>query len=440
AVRQLVQIRHLAPQQVDRRQLEDCRLVVVAGVETPQMLTELLRDYVEQGGQLLIAAGGDFEPGIWNSRGWLEGAGILPLPLKRDPIGRIPDETSAELQPFFLAPESLSDERFAVAEATREDLDDLYREPLFFKAVDVETDPGVLTALLQADQERETVRRRQAVSAAGDGPTAEQSNRPHWLLWGHDRLSPDADESIETVARRQQPQVLAKFSNGKPFLVERRIGRGDVLFVSTGVMTKWNNLTRTNAVVLLDRLLRGMLVRTLPRRNYGTNERALLAVALADRRADFTLMRPGGVHEPLFVDALGADQFAVSVRQLTQRGTYKVVAHHPAETSSTVGSDRGSRATERIWQVELAVNGPADESDLTALGEVELRKRLGDSTVRWVARGEPIRLEGAAVSGQDFWKYLLAGTLVALLLELTVLARSQAATAQPASLVGEASR
>jgi hypothetical protein len=451
AVRQLVHVRHLAAHQVERQHLEDCRLVVIAGVESPQTLTTLLREYVEQGGELLIAAGADFDAVAWTSQGWLEGGGVLPLPLKAEAVGRVPDDTSTDLQPFFLAPDTMTDERFAVADASRDDLDDLYRTPLFFKAVAVDAEQRVFDELLQGDAAREAATRRDEADlanvpngTANENRPVESELRPHWLLWGRDRLGLDPEESADIVARRQRPQILAKYSNGLPFLVERRVGRGDVLFVSTGLISGWNNLTRTNAVVLLDRLLRNMLVRTLPRRNYGTNERAAFAVAPADRRADFTLACPGGTNEPLFVDAIGPERFAVTLRNLTQRGLYRLSAEKLIESNRPAAADSGSRASstralraDRLWQVDLAVNGPSDESDLTTIGEVDLRQRLGEASVRWVARGEPIRLEGAAVRGQEFWKWLMAAALVGLLLELAVLARSQAATTPAATLAPE---
>jgi len=37
----------------------------------------LLRDYVKQGGQLLIAAGAEFNPDAWNAAAWKDGEGIL---------------------------------------------------------------------------------------------------------------------------------------------------------------------------------------------------------------------------------------------------------------------------------------------------------------------------------------------------------------------------
>jgi hypothetical protein len=184
-----------------------------------------------------------------------------------------------------------------------------------------------------------------------------------------------------------------------------------------------------------------MLVSTLPRRNYGTNERAVFAVAPADRRADFSLARPGGTSEPLFVDAIGPERFAVTLRNLTQRGDYRLSAGKLIESARPTAADAGSRTSvaravhaDRLWQVDLAVNGPADESDLQAIGEVEFQKRLGDAGVRWVAQGEPIRLEGAAVRGQEFWKWLMAAALAGLILELAVLSRSHAATSQKVAL------
>jgi hypothetical protein len=60
---------------------------------------------------------------------------------------------------------------------------------------------------------------------------------------------------------------------------------------------------------------------------------------------------------------------------------------------------------------------------IDANAEVEI------TAFRWVPRGEPIRLEGAAVQGQEFWKWLMAAALACLLLELAILTRSQVATA-----------
>jgi hypothetical protein len=271
-------------------------------------------------------------------------------------------------------------------------------------------------------------------------PITDGDFEKRWLLWGAGQTSSDNEFSPETIARREQPQVLASYSNGAPFLVERRVGRGDIVFVSTGVLSSWNNLTKTNAVVLLDRLLRGMLARTLPRRNYGTSERAVIPVPPADRRAEFSLARPGGASEGVFVDAIGSESFAIGLKNLAQRGIYRLLAHRIAESAAAQGRDSALSATgapraraahaDRLWQLELAVNGPADESELKAVTELELRERLGAAPIRWLARGEPIKLEGATVSGQEFWKWLMAAALACLIVEMAILIRSHFATAK----------
>jgi hypothetical protein len=457
--RQLISIRHVTADQVERQYLEDCRLVVVAGIESPAGLTPLLREYVEQGGRLVIAAGGNFDPLVWTSSAWLEGAGILPLPLKPEPVGLLPDESAGRIEPFFLAPETMSDDDLRIEDASREELDDLYRTPLFFKAVAADASGAVLEALDRADVERqiETQKRREAArrreaekSGAGNGDAAQRSadeakadafgdggEKTEWLLWARDQADPGVDDSPEKVAARQRPRILAAFSNGVPFLVERRIGRGEVLFISSGVYTGWNNLMRTNAVLILDRLLRGELSRTLPRRNFETQEHAVFPIDPTDRRNELSLERPAGNPESLFVDAVGPDRYAITLRHLTQRGHYRLAADRPAESPAAAGAEARQRAGEaarrgspsnRLWQIDLAVNGPQEESELQALGEGDLRERLAGAPVRWVSRGEAIGLDGAAVRGQEFWKWLMAAALTCLVLELAILALSHLST------------
>ena len=104
AVRQLISIRHVTPDRVELQYLEDAGWLVVAGIETPASLTPLLREYVEQGGQLLIAAGGNFDPAAWTNSAQGDASGNSSLPLKTEPIGRIPDESAGKIDPFYLSP------------------------------------------------------------------------------------------------------------------------------------------------------------------------------------------------------------------------------------------------------------------------------------------------------------------------------------------------
>ena len=101
--RQLIRIQHVKIDEVDTELLEYARLVVMAGVENPGPAVDVLREYVEQGGQLFIAAGGGFDPVAWNEEGWNGGRGILPSPLQPVAVGKLPGDGVKELNPFFIS-------------------------------------------------------------------------------------------------------------------------------------------------------------------------------------------------------------------------------------------------------------------------------------------------------------------------------------------------
>ena len=104
--RQLVQVRHLKP---DRLESGAASGRPAGGDGRPdQSAAEpatlaLLRQYVEQGGSVVLAAGGDFDPAAWTQGAWNDGLGILPAPLKPTPIGTIPSLARGKtLRPFQL--------------------------------------------------------------------------------------------------------------------------------------------------------------------------------------------------------------------------------------------------------------------------------------------------------------------------------------------------
>lgn len=433
--RQVVQVRHVSRDELTQETLHDARLVVMAGVSQPAELVPLLRDFVRQGGQLVIAAGADFDPAEWSKDGWLDGDGILPAPLKSRPVGQLPEEATGQLQPFQLAPQSMVAEEFFVDQSSRQELEDLYRGPLFFKAVAAEVDDAMLKKLLDADLRRiaadrkaydEIETQRKAISAkqAQGTLSAEEQARQqtaeqelseksrNWLRWQAPVSDAERRMSPEQRAKLAQPRVLASYSNGLPFLVERRVGRGSVLLCTSGVQSNWNTLSRSNAILLFDQLLRARLARTLPVRSIGTPAEFVLPVDPANRRAEFTLERPGGLKETLSVDALGADHYGLTLKNLTQRGHYRITA-----SAATTDGQPG----EPLWDVLLAANGPAQESELQPITAVQLSERAGQqANLRWIAAGQPISLDGTEVAGLNLWAWLLGAVLLLLFAEMAL--------------------
>ena len=242
--------------------------------------------------------------------------------------------------------------------------------------------------------------------------------QPSWLAWP-ERQADESDVKPATLAERTRPRVLAEFDNHLPFLVERTIGRGRVLLVTTGVLSNWNTLPKDKAVFIYDRLLRGMLAGTLPERTLTSAEQ--ITIPVVDRNGMYTLKRPGmsegQAPEVLQVDALGADLYGVTLSNLTARGIYTVTA-----VKGDVSAENEAAAA-KLWEVNLAVNGPARESELATIDPVSLKERMGDANYRWVGPGEQISLEGAQVRFQDLWKWLIMLVLAGLLAEMLILAR-----------------
>jgi hypothetical protein len=401
--RQPIEIRHTTIDQLERRMLEDARLVVIAGAESPEGAVPLLREYVLQGGPLLIAAGGAFRPDAWTEHAWLDGQGILPAPLAAEPFGETPDEALGRLSPFYLDFDSLQHDDFQIEGESRESLQDLYRLPLFFKAVQVESADETFASLADV--------------------AAEPIEFP-WLSWRSGNSSPTAGAVPRESAPGRPARVLARFAeNGLPCLIERRLGDGRVLFFATGTYSDWNTLAKTNAVLLFDRIARRLLQGTVPQYNYETAARITLPIE-SGRRWQYTLKRPSGAEDHLTVDALAADAYGVTVRNAGTSGHYRLTAYHVAPGAELDDDGFSAGGDRRV--IPLAINGPARESELEWLDALALRERLGDAPFRWIETYEPISLEGAQIRGRNLWKPLVMLVLAGLLLEMLLLAQPHA--------------
>jgi hypothetical protein len=465
APRQLVEVRHLTLDDLTQDVLADARLVVVAGLHDPAASTALLREYVQQGGQLVIAAGGTFDPEAWNDAGWNGGAGILPLPLLKQPIGEVPEAAGSELKIFHLSFESLlGEDFFQLANVPESELRDLYSEPFFFKAVEVDATAETLSAwrdaeikrlekedalLRAANEQREEIAAREAEgqlsdtdrSAKRDIEARLRAMRPQWLTWAaaagnfaasqEDSLPLDPAERalrIQTLAQNHTPQVLARFDTDRrpPYLVSRRIGRGEVIFAASGLSSSWNTLSTTSAVLIFDRILRSMTQSTLPRRNYPAMERLVLPLPREEPNLTVSLARPGQrlAEEPLDVGYIGAGQSAeavergVTVTGLLERGVYRVAGFR-----STSGNDLPPEARDKpVWEVPIVISGSGEESQLDPLSREQFETLAAGANLRWIGPAEDISLAGVAIRGQTSWWWLVLLVLVLLVLEMSVLA------------------
>lgn len=426
--RRLIHIEHVRPEQLTQELLETARLVVVAGLEKPdEAMVPLLRDFVRQGGPLVILAGGDFDAATWNERGWLSGRGILPVPLELKSLGYTPDEAPQQLQPFYASFASMQHDFFLVEGEESRLLESLFEATPFFKAVQADLNSTVLSELLSSETKRFSEEKRfldqysaRRDSAKSTANTDEDDRRyrdiePAWWTWRSPLSLVDRSLEPEELAQREQPRVLATFDgNHRAFVVERRIGAGRVVFFTSGVTSNWNLLRGSGAMYLFHRTFCQLMERTLPQRNFLAGEKITLPV---ERRADvrYSVIRASGVKEPLSVDAISANASGVTVRRPLIAGPYMI-------SSELVDTTAPGSASNKLDEIPLAVNGAEHESDLITLSVGDLQQKLGHDDVRVLAADDPIRIEGGARRGQDLWKLFGWCVMGCLLLEQLILA------------------
>ncbi len=421
--RRLIRVEHVRPEAVTPELLETARLVVIAGVESPEGLTPTLRDYVVQGGPLVLLAGGNFDPDAWHRHAWLDGRGILPVSLQSELLGSLPT-AAGKLEPFFADFTSLTGRDFRIDGEDLETLSSLFDSTPFFQAVRTDVSAGALQLLAQDEltawQTELSFLKEQAGNAEATlGANARDRLRrlePSWWTWRSPLPIYPANLTAEQIVERERPQVQATFTgNGLPWVIQRRLGRGTVLFFTSGVSSDWNLLRTSGAMYVFHRTLFRLMTDTLPKRNSVAGDRLTLPQVSGDAR--WELERPGGRKEPLTPEALDAGVTGLVVRRPVSSGLYAIQA-----LKSGLAAESAPNAVATPPLAMWAVQGPASESELTGSSLSAVRSAMGNAAVRVLSVGEPIRLEGGARRGERLWKWAILGVLLGLTAEMALLA------------------
>jgi hypothetical protein len=396
--------RHVAWPDLERTQLAEARVVVVAGIADPSDKLNLLREYVKQGGRLLIAAGGTFDPRAWNAADAVAGTELLPGRLLEHPVGFVPEELLDEpLVPFRLAPDTfMTDPLLRPPGLSDEQLRELVGEPLFFKAVAL--DMRTRTASLPVSSE--TTPQRTSSSAT-------------WLAWHAPDLAIDDPLGAQPGEQRgsDTTHIHARYTDPAltAFVASRRLGKGQVVFVSSSVLPTWNNLAQTNAMLLWDHLVRGLLDQTLPRRNVSPSASLFVPLPSRDRATAVHLTRPGGgeVGETLDVDYGAGSSRGVTISDVWQRGRYRLSAAAVGPFARDAEEDAG--------QIEVSVQGEAGESDLTPLSSAEIQTKIVESGLGQILLDDAPHTLLASPPTGNLSGWIALGVLVLLIGELGVL-------------------
>lgn len=394
ADKSMIEVRHLTIDQITNTALADARLVVIAGIRTPtEAAVEMLREYADQGGQIFIAAGGEFEPLAWHESAWKDGTGILPAPLKELPIGQLPPPTGVQNWPVFkLNPNALSEEiiDLELTEAERRAIISL---PFFYKAVAIDTEG--LDAF--TDAMGETL------------ADTENQSLPSWLKWTPPNHHLNPEQTVEQKVARARTRVMGEYDNGEPFLLRRYVGKGQIVMMTTGCYPAWNNLAADAGVILLDGLLRAQLGHSMPNRDLVPAHELVLPVLARDQKASFEITHPGKTTpESIFADPINSNRFGLRLSSLNKRGVYGI------ERLSEGDREDG-------WKRQFALAGPASESELSRLNANDFKEAYQSKEIQWVSNDGSITLDGGFTSGRRLWKLFLLLAVTCLLIEMLML-------------------
>ncbi len=347
-----------------------------------------------------------------------------------------------DAQPFLLDFESLVHEYFKPEGSSEEELRALFGPPtMFFKTVAVEADERVAGQIAGAvakrlEEDRQALaeidagaaaidKQLQGLRSASDGAAAaakqgqlEQQRadlqrqrtrlRPDWLVWKKQQVE-ESEPSVEELVRQAQPTVMARFDkDGLPFLVRRAWGHGQELFMASSLSPDWNTMPDVRqSWWIWDRIVHGLLTATLPPRNLSTERSSTFPLAPIERSARFTLTGAGGQQQAVTVDALGGDRYGIALGNWTHRGIYRLAASRSQDAQE-----------EKLWDVPLAVNGPAEESRLAPAEGGQARGGQARGGRSFLEVAQSVSGTIPLLEGRDLWKWMIGLVLVGLIGEM----------------------
>jgi hypothetical protein len=239
------------------------------------------------------------------------------------------------------------------------------------------------------------------------------------------------------------PTVMAQLDNGSPLLLQKRVGDGVVVQLTTACDADWSDLPlRPFYVPLMQQLLTSMAEQVMPPRNIRTGEPAVALFAAPETSAvsspaapanaapptpPGTASSPATAPPPAAASPLSAPVESLTTTVMTPDGGRRSVP----VTSRDLLYESRFQSTQRpglytmtlpAGDVEHFVAGTSrQESDLQLLSQTQCRELAAGLSATLVPTARQY-LDQDAVRryGQEIWKYFLAGLLVLLLLEMVL--------------------
>ena len=213
-------------------------------------------------------------------------------------------------------------------------------------------------------------------------------------------------------AREKDITIIARLETGDPLIIEKKVGKGVVLFLSTSIDTDWTNLpARSCYLPLVQQLASYLADQVTPPRNLssGSNISHYLP---EDRSGEkFQLQLPNGQMRNLVSKTIG-EKIIVEFPETRLPGMYQLKSESNEIVHFSVGSSPSESQLEKLSKKEIK------EKTAEFAGIVDIidgTKNDAFSTYQ--------KLDRERTFGRETWKILLGAVLALILLEI-ILQRS----------------
>lgn len=423
--RPLIHVVHVRPEEVTSDLLATARLVVVGGVESPGSLVDVLKEYVTQGGPLVLLAGGNFHPQLWTEQAWLDGEGILPAPLQAELLGQLPT-AAGPLEPFFVDFSASPSRDLRIENEDPAALSAVFETTPFFQAVRADVP---LARSSETEGRRIAFWQKQLATLReqrDDDKTKRASpiEPPVWWNWRNSLAPHLASLSAEELVQRERPEVEAVLTReGWPWIVSRRVGEGTVMLFTSGVTSDWNLLRSSPAMYVFHRTLYRLLSGTFPVRNVKTGKNLMLPQSAGVAQV-WELSRPNGQRERLMLESFDGNRTALVPRRLLTSGLYAIFDVTPL-TQEQDSSSPLTIPSDRVAHEQFGVQAPVNESLLVRTIPSEWQTGALQAGIHILTEDDPLRLETGNHRGEFLWRWSALAAMAGLLLEMGILARTQ---------------
>ncbi|MFL2478285.1 MAG: BatA domain-containing protein [Verrucomicrobiales bacterium] len=200
--------------------------------------------------------------------------------------------------------------------------------------------------------------------------------------------------------------------DNSPLVVERQIGDGRVLAVTTPLDNDWNNFPENGASFLItsQELVRYMSRNIASEGLLSVAEPILYPVDVREYRQQAKLLRPGE-EVPEKVEALPQNkdnlndlEWTLGYENTDQKGIYEI------QFERADGSG--------VQSLAFAANLDTEESNLSRITASSIRSDLGGASVEFLPFGSPVLEREANVVRSEMWKVILIILGVLLMVEL----------------------